>query len=201
MSGDKRSVATDALETLGTIIDDTAGRDAIHLAVEPAIAGMTLRPGEDVGFLPDGTVGVCDKPLGIVDPFLKAPVKPGERFWFVIYPRQITSLRHVWAHPQFPTREQPQPLAELRSATDVATSEAWLRDFCDKSDCPGYDDVMSLIMGSDNGCGDYISDEYLHFNDRDAHGEIPAEFWDHVEVVTGRKFDQHDRPTFFSCSC
>ena len=32
------TVATDALATLGTIIDETAGRDAIHLAVEPAVA-------------------------------------------------------------------------------------------------------------------------------------------------------------------
>lgn len=31
---DKRSVFTDALETLGTIIDDTQKRDAIHLAFE-----------------------------------------------------------------------------------------------------------------------------------------------------------------------
>lgn len=38
-TGDKRSVSTDALETLGTIIDDRAGRDAIHLAVEPVHAG------------------------------------------------------------------------------------------------------------------------------------------------------------------
>lgn len=36
---DKRSVATDALETLGTIIDDKQKRDAIHLAVEPVVAG------------------------------------------------------------------------------------------------------------------------------------------------------------------
>jgi hypothetical protein len=199
MSGDKRSVATDALETLGTIIDDTAGRDAIHLAVEPAIAGMTLRPGEDVGLQPDGTVGVCNKPLGIVDPFLKAPVKTGERFWLVVYPRQITSLRHVWEHPAFPVKEAPQPIANLRSATDVATSEAWLQDFCAKADCPGYADVMNLIMGNDNGMGDFIRDEYMHFDGRDAHGEIPDEFWDHVEVVTGRKFKE--RATFFSCSC
>jgi len=49
MSADKRSVSTDALATLGTIIDDTAGRDAIHLAVEPIIAGEKLYPGQDVG--------------------------------------------------------------------------------------------------------------------------------------------------------
>ena len=43
MGSDKRSVATDALETLGTIIDDTQKRDAIHLAVEPVVAGERLQ--------------------------------------------------------------------------------------------------------------------------------------------------------------
>lgn len=204
---DKRSVATDALETLGTIIDETAARDAIHLAVEPAVAGMTLRAGEHVGRLADGTVGVCDKPLGIVDPFLQRPVQAGERFWWVVYPRQITSLRHVWAHPLFD--EQPMAIHPAFvsydakrivgiTAEQAAASEAWLRKFCDEADCPGYEDVMALIM--DRGrSGDYKTDEYLHFDERDAHGEIPAEFWNHVENVTGYKFEE--RPSFFSCSC
>jgi hypothetical protein len=42
MTADQRSVATDALATPGTITDETAGRDAIHLAVEPVIAAHTL---------------------------------------------------------------------------------------------------------------------------------------------------------------
>src|SRR6266478_2836013 len=88
---DKRTVTTDALETLGTIITEKEKRDAIHLAVEPAVAAHTLRPGEHVGFMTgdgqDGTAGICDKPLGIVDPFLKEAVKRGEHFWLVVYPR------------------------------------------------------------------------------------------------------------------
>lgn len=48
MSTDKRSVATDTLETLGSIIDENAGRDAIHLAVEPSIAAETIYPGQHV---------------------------------------------------------------------------------------------------------------------------------------------------------
>ena len=98
---DKRTVSTDALETLGTIIGDGEKRDAIHLAVEPAIAAHKLLPGQDVGFI-SGGVGMCGKPVGIVDPFLKVPVQQGQRFWLVVYPRQITSLRHVWTHPEFP---------------------------------------------------------------------------------------------------
>lgn len=103
-NGDKRTVATDALETLGTIIDETAGRDAIHLAVEPIVAGQPLRPGDDVGIV-DGLAVMCSNPVGIVDPFLATKVFTGQRFWLVIYPRQITSLRHVWTHSAFPPVE------------------------------------------------------------------------------------------------
>ncbi len=108
MPADKRSAHTDALATLGTIIDKTAARDAIHLAVVPAIAGVNLLRGEHV-FLRDGKAysfgATGETSLGIVDPFLQEPVAKGEHFWLIIYPRQITSLRHVWEHPAFPSEQ------------------------------------------------------------------------------------------------
>ena len=100
--GDKRSVATDALETLGTIITDKEKRDAIHLAVENAVAAHTLYAGQDVGLVEGMATVHAEKLLGIVDPFVKGPIQRGERFWLVVYPRQIHSLRHVWTHPDFP---------------------------------------------------------------------------------------------------
>ena len=102
-NGNKRSVATDALDTLGTIIDDKQKRDAIHLAVEPVIAGQPLLAGERIT-VRDGVAwaAVDDQVLGIVDPFLFGGVATGERFWFVMLPRMVHSLRHVWTHPAFP---------------------------------------------------------------------------------------------------
>lgn len=93
---DKRSVSTDALETLGNIIDSSQKRDAIHIAVEPTVAKEILRPGEHVGV--DGSK---NNPVGIVDPYLRRPVMVGQYFWLLVYPRQINSLRHVWTHPSF----------------------------------------------------------------------------------------------------
>jgi hypothetical protein len=206
MSGDKRSVSTDALETLGTIITPNAGRDAIHLAVEPAIAGQILDPGEDVGYLEDGRVGVCNKPLGIVDPFLKSKVRPGQMFWLVVYPRQITSLRHVWTHPSFPDKDKPEAKGFTKEE-----SEAWLHNFLDNADCPGYDMVMQLVKeGSINEGYDphtdsnrihYIDGEYMFFFGMDAHGEIPSEFWVHAENVLGMKIPNARRASYFSCTC
>jgi hypothetical protein len=186
-----RSVATDALETLGTIIDVDQRRDAIHLAVDPVEAGEKLYPAQDIG-LSGGkawAAGTAIKPLGVVDPFLKTPVFPGQRFWLVIYPRKINSLRHVWSHPDIP--DVPELLPPL---SKVAFSEAWLRDYISKAGCPGYDETIhGAIDAAENG------EDYVFFSGRDAHGEIPKEFWDHLEVLTGRKFAF--RPTGFSCSC
>lgn len=109
MAADSRSTHTDALATLGTILKPGEKRDAIHLGVEPCIAKETLKPGAHVGFWEDGKcvnvfegIPCSPKPVGIVDPFLEKPVLPGESFWLIVYPRQITSLRHVWEHPDFP---------------------------------------------------------------------------------------------------
>jgi len=105
-NADKRTVHTDALATLGTIIDEHQKRDAIHLAVIPAkCASEVLRPGQHVRYVDGDAIGLYpgeDDGIGIVDPFLRGPVKFGERFWLVIYPRVITSLRHVWQHPGIP---------------------------------------------------------------------------------------------------
>lgn len=102
-NGDRRSVSTDALDTLGTILTTPQHRDAIHLAVEPVIAGESLRPGEHI-IVRDGVAFKTEKGqgLGIVDPFLPNTfVVKDQKFWFVMYPRQVHSLRHVWTHPAF----------------------------------------------------------------------------------------------------
>ena len=116
---DKRSPVTDALETLGMIHFKPEARDAIHLAVEPVIADSILAPGQKIGIIDgyaiptgalyntgvldaEGKVILAEAPYhGIVDPFLPGAVQVGERFWFVMAPRMVHSLRHVWEHPDF----------------------------------------------------------------------------------------------------
>ena len=212
---DKRTVATDALETLGTIIGEGAGRDAIHLAVEPVVAGEKLFPGMDIGLV-DGKAFQTGSPVGIVDPFLKSPVRAGEKFWLIVYPRQITSLRHVWSHPAFAEAVAPEPTEEEKiKAQAVAerltgASEQWIREFCRTSDAPDFDLLMKAIKSKDghastSGDDDYdgysvsINDSYISVGGRDASGSIPSEFWDHVEKITGKKWEK--RPEYFSCSC
>ncbi len=109
-NADSRSPSTDALDTLGMIHFKTEARDAIHLAVEAVEASSTLRPGQRIGIVngmafPEGStvnVNTIVPYHGIVDPFLTREVMAGQRFWFVMKPREVRSLRHVWEHPDFP---------------------------------------------------------------------------------------------------
>jgi hypothetical protein len=201
---EKRSVHTDALATLGTIVDEHQKRDAIHLAVEPVIAGQYLEPGQHITVV-DGIAYPAEvgKGLGIVDPFLEWGPSRGDRFWFVMYPRQVRSLRHVWSHPAFPDEGQASP----PPATDKEASERWLRTFCANGNGPPYDMLIRAALGKrayddddGDGYGPSINDgEYFTIMGTDARGEIPPEMWDHLEAVTGLK--NLPRAKYFSCSC
>lgn len=189
MSADVRPVATDALATLGNVITEGA-RDAIHLAVEPVIAGCLLHPGEHVGIVNGVATRRAEKKLGIVDPFIVGRVMKGQKFWLIVYPRQISSLRHVWEHPDFQQNVQGVP-----SEATLMSSESWLRDFCENNDAPNLDSLLNKIAD-----GDYeIDGEYFYVGDADGHCNIPTTFWHHLEIVSGKSFPV--RAQHFSCSC
>lgn len=185
---DKRSVTTDALKTLGTILEE-GERDAIHIAVEPCEAGEDLYPAQHIGLIDGIATTKATKKLGIVDPFITGHVPKGKLFWLLVYPRQITSLRHVWEHPDFED-------ANMETDKKIA-SEEWLRDFCLSNDCPPYDEIIDAVLGKNPSMR--MTEEYFHISGSDAHGSIPYEFWDHIEIVTGKKM--YNRPEYFSCSC
>jgi len=90
---------------LGEAPEEGAKRDAIHVAVAPAIAGETLWPGDKVGFNHDRTMTTNTKVfVGVVDPFSNK-LQRGERFWLILFPQTVQNLRHEWDHPQFPQVE------------------------------------------------------------------------------------------------
>lgn len=88
---------------LGRLVkpEDNAQRDAIHLAVAPVVAAIRLSPGQRISLNVDGKAAPCDRPIGIVDPFLRGDVLPGQTFYMMLLPYTITGLRHEWYHPAF----------------------------------------------------------------------------------------------------
>lgn len=210
----KRSVQTDALQTLGTIIGEGEKRDAIHLAVEPAVAGQLLGPGQHVGRNRDGAwvmvMGNGIKPLGIVDPFLRRQVRKGERFWLVVYPRQITSLRHVWSHPDFPEADQITSIMTVKE--DHPESRKWIQEFAgriqmgEQGDSEDGNALMLTYEELMESAARWIQKNEmtcLRANidyDDDMHASIP-EFWRHYAIVTGQDIPEERRDYFFRCVC
>lgn len=186
---------------VGVLITKDQPRDAIHIAVAPVRAAVKLDPGQPIQFVDGSDTDVEPAPravsIGIVDPFLAVPVNDGRWFWMFLHPNTITSLKHNWTHPAFRDEEAPKRMTVI--------SENWLRRFCDDHDCP-YDGLIAAAkskdgewVAADNYRSVSIGDGYISVQGQDASGEIPDEFWDHLENVTGKQ--QRTRPNYFSCSC
>lgn len=173
--------------TLGKIILGDANRDAIHIAVAPVVAWENLEPGQNVGFINQNSqmfVGVCDKPIGIVDPFLTSLVFEGKRFWLFLYPNTITSLRHDWTHPAFRSAQ----------STDKETSLQWMEKFAaEHHHYPDYHTGGESVVP-------YTSEEiinhatyFLKTGDKHVQQGLEslrdstnsAEFRRHYEIITG----------------
>lgn len=185
---------------VGILIDPKQPRDAIHIAVAPVCASKELSPGASIAFVAGSNVDVEEAPwpvsVGIVDPFLRQKVKKGQHFWMWLHPNTITSLRHDWTHPAFSD--------EMLTTERRAKSEEWLKNFCQEHDCP-YDGLIKAA-GNDgewvDGDGYHairIEAGYISVQGSDAGGDIPDEFWDHLENVTGYK--PESKAEYFSCSC
>lgn len=229
MSTDKRTPHTDALETLGTIHQYNEKRDAIHLAVEPVEAGMQLQPGQAIGVVqgiawPFGHIlclGTVVPYHGIVDPFIEGTVPKGSRFWCVLKPREITSLRHVWEHPDFPEEIQKQePKEEEYKLTPEdehntlvllgepkAVAYEWIKKYAE-SFGETYDgrsiDAEDLIAYGKDYYEDSERGRYPDYLSKGGllEGESTSdEFWVQLGIYLGKELDSEHTGNFFSCSC
>lgn len=171
--------------------DTPPQRDAIHIAVIPVVSRHTLEPGEPVdkdstpGYVIPHSVVTRARIVGVVDPFLRRPVKPGERFWLFLTPGTITSLKHEWTHPDFP---------DTRTSTLKDLSRKHALDLLELA-VSGYaisgEDLLSLMTEYDN--------KGALFNDTPLMPEITLEMWQAWENITGLRATHPD--SYFSCAC
>lgn len=183
---------------LSKLAPEGSQRDAIHVAVVPLIAGENLHRSDDIklSFCKNKAYRCereCKEAIGIVSPFLEDyTVKAGDRFWAMLYQNTVTGMRHHWSHPSFDT-----PAANV-----VSSSEVWLREFADKWHFDYDQLIKEASRKSSNDYDRYIVADGIDLHSRDELGEDYYTFWTHLEVLTGKKFDQDHREDMgWSCSC
>lgn len=196
-------MSKDAVATMGEILpEDAGGRDAVHVAVFSGVSGERLFPSQDVAIVnhgePDTLVAAAGEHIGIVDPYLKRPVNPGERFWVYLYPRSITGLSHRWSHPAFETAS-----TTYAPPSQKLESEKWIRAYADELG----DNYESLMAGADAWVSSGSWGEYYYGPETDGYrGALEGvstkpEFWEHYERVRGVVVPESKRESFFTCSC
>lgn len=177
---------------VGQLIGSNAKRDAIHIAIAPVIATEELSAGEPIWFVPGSTEKVesaMGEPLGIVDPWLKRRVLPGQRFYMWMTPNTITSLRHHWTHPAFGEQDLNQDCSHAE-ATKIVTELANRIGI-------EYDVFISAAL-------DYVKTGNYHSmgsneNYKDLTTYDWVEFWTCFRQITG--MDHKDDYGFFCCAC
>ncbi len=186
---------------LGTAPQGNEGRDAVHVAIIPICAAHKLNIGSPVTINLDGLAESCsiDKAMGVVDPFRNQAVTKGSWFWLCLYPKTITSLRHVWEHPAFPISTDPATQKSVYSG-NKAESEEWVKSYV-KIHCPYWD------QSPDSGYGaflDHVSEREIFYYGRDCHGlsdvEDADELFHHLSIILGIRIDASYFESF-SCSC
>lgn len=186
-----------ALESIGKILEQGQQRDAVHIAVAPAIAGEKLNPGNHVRIWEGEAkaVRIGDRnAVGIVDPYLKLPVQPGQRFYVHLYPGSITSLRHEWTHPAFPPEK---PLLQM-TMDDAAFLGEYAAHF-DKTPEEMIEIARMHAAGDDD-----FGRTTLPFDTPDeaysSHADC-RQFWEVFQRVTGIDPGERRGHSMFSCAC
>lgn len=193
---------------LGKLIDSPQQRDAIHIAVAPVIATEQMCCGQMISLVdPLDAEHVkldLDTPIGIVDPFLRALVAPGQRFWMFLLPNTITSLRHDWTHPAFGQALAPEDLQKYKEVGEalmgVPEAKRWMQEFANRVGLD-YDTVVQAGRDSvSTGMGYTQIDSQAA---RDEFYECQDQYWHAFEMITGIKTTDKIREDgwVFSCSC
>lgn len=187
----------ETLASIGTILDKPMMRDAVHIAVVQATCNEyeTLKPGQHVylggNFIATEFAG--GKRAGIVDPYLTEDVTGGQSFWLFLYPGTITSLKHVWTHPDIPDIQRPHP-----SGMKFGEAEANLHHYANIWDVTEFADLLDAIA---HHTGTGIPTVGISVQDwSDISTEEYRKFWDSAEVFFGESFGQEHRDgTYFQC--
>ncbi len=193
---------------IGKLLDETARRDAVHIAVLPVTtADKNVYPGVRVKLLAGTTdqvvrcINYDDPGIGIVDPFLAEEaldgfsIKPGQRFWVFLNPNTVTGMRHSWEHPVIDRTEI------------LSEAETWLRRFADRWGMD-YENMIETASDPDQENDEWGPQNYITAVGRNLHGAHELNdgeeelFWQNLALLTGKSYDQDHRAKIcWTCTC
>jgi len=174
---------------LGKLISDkTVERDAVHVAIYPAEAGMMLSPMQPVTVIDGVALAAKDRGVGIVDPFLNETVFRGQCFWVCLYPDTVTGIVHHWKHAAF--------------------DDGNLREFDElpKIKAQKYLEHVAMCVDLNVGHLKTVLSNYIKYDRVEIFGyDIDYDFntkemWDAYFVITGNKITDSDTLPF-RCAC
>lgn len=187
---------------LGRLITGPAERDAVHIAVVPAMAGIHMTPGTHVGVCagepmiaaPSGKY-ISDY-VGIVDPFLKENLKKGDMFYIYLYPGTVISLRHHYRHPVLDAEEIRQETMESLKHPAVERMKAWAKQFGTTYGETMRNTRFFLLTGKE-----ITLDGIASLNVSTEEYPDGGTFWGDYETITNQKVPDEKKKDFFSCEC
>lgn len=119
---------------LGKEPDELGDKDAIHVAIVAVRAGSLIKPGQRCGLNEHREAVPHEKGPGVADPFLKANITKGQRFWLLLNQDAVPNVRHVWEHPKVdfspPTREVQLNESLKECAKKLGVTYQQLMDAC-----------------------------------------------------------------------
>lgn len=172
---------------LGELLGGGEERDAIHIAIMPARACDYIGAGAHIRVDARGEARLDGaSPNAVADPFLRHQIYPGQKFYALLFPYTIESLRHEWVHRDFP----------LPESDNRHLSEQWLRTFAEDH----YVDYGEMMEAADDLMNGHSSDMDICFGEDVDYSER-QDFWNHYSVVRGKVVTDDIREEYFRCAC
>jgi hypothetical protein len=188
----------DTQHMIGKLLPSGSLRDAIHIAVAPVVAGVSMHPGQ-AACLRDGEAWPVERGegIGIVDPYLPEAVPTGGRCFLFLYPNTITDLKHTWTHPSFAT-ERTNVLVDVSKEGDpvYAMAKQTLEKIA--KDCELTYERLMKAGAANLARGTTLNTEGRDYGDE--MGGKEKEFWAAYEIVAGAKVTYKDESIFSCCS-
>ena len=171
-------------------------RDAIHIAVLPARAAITLYPGQRVKVILDDNEYKAEPSVennvGIVNPFVSGAIQEGDLVWILLEPGSVEDMTHHWVHPSIPE------IPTGTNASEMSSHEVFMRHFADQV---GLSYELALEVGDDYV--DYGNYHTLNFDTPSCAYDASEQYWKAWAHLRGRKIpatlDMESTP--FSCAC